>query len=203
MIRRPPRSTRTDTLFPYTTLFRSLHFDREPRFYADLGFDGGRWYGQGNYDDDDNLYIDAKFGGAAAGGIYDYSVTGYWPKKLVNYQNAATPDDYDIQAYPWPVLRLADLYLLAAEAINEASGPSGEVYELINEVRSRAGLGTVESSWNNYSTRPSKYTTANGLREIIQQERLIELAFEGHRYWDIRRWKIGRASGRERGCQYV
>jgi hypothetical protein len=40
-----------------------------------------------------------------------------------------------------------------------------------------------------YSNKPSKFTTKDGLREVIQQERLIELAFEGSRFWDLRRWK--------------
>ena len=48
--------------------------------------------------------------------------------------------------------------------------------------------GVVES-WTNYSNQPGKYTSQAGLRAIIQQERLIELAFEGQRLWDLRRWK--------------
>ena len=167
-----------------------LHFDREPRFYASLAFDGGRWYGQGNFDDDDNLYVDAKFGGVAAGGVYDYSITGYWPKKLVNYLNVANPNTYTAQPYPWPIFRLADLYLLGAEAINEAYGPSEEVFGLLNLVRDRAGLLAVEEAWSNFSSQPTKYTTQEGLRNIIRQERLIELVFESHRFWDIKRWKM-------------
>src|SRR5690606_2631648 len=53
------------------------------------------------------------------------------------------------------------------------------------------GLETVEDSWSQYSTQPSKYTSQEGLRDIIRRERMIELAFEGKRFWDIRRWKIG------------
>jgi hypothetical protein len=44
-------------------------------------------------------------------------------------------------------------------------------------------------SWTNFSSNPAKYTTQDGLREIIHRERLIELALEGHRFWDLRRWK--------------
>ncbi len=168
-----------------------LHFDREPRFYASLAFDGGRWYGQGNFDDQNNLYIDAKFGGVAFGGIYDYSVTGYWPKKLVNYLNVANANTYEAKSYPFPVFRLADLYLLGAEAINEDTGPSDEVYDLLNLVRARAGIPSVQDSWDNFSSQPTSYTNQPGLRTIIRRERLIELAFESHRFWDIRRWKLG------------
>ncbi|MEC3878962.1 RagB/SusD family nutrient uptake outer membrane protein [Parapedobacter sp. 10938] len=169
-----------------------LHFDREPRFYASLAFDGNRWYGQGNFDDEDNLYIEAKFGGVAAGGVFDYSVTGYWPKKLVNYLNVANPNTYTAQPYPWPIFRLADLYLLGAEAINEAYGPSrsSDVFELLDPIRERAGLLSVEEAWSRFSSQPIKHTTQQGLRDIIRRERMIELAFESHRFWDVKRWKM-------------
>jgi hypothetical protein len=86
-------------------------------------------------------------------------------------------------------MRLSDLYLLYSEALNESEGPSAEVYKYLDLVRARAGLGTVESSWTNYSTNPTKFTNQDGLRAIIHQERLIELAFESQRFWDLRRWK--------------
>src|SRR5690606_15885839 len=95
-------------------------------------------------------------------------------------------------SYAWPIMRLSDLYLLYAEAINEAEGPAGansaDLFHYIDLVRARAGLQGVKESWDNY-TNNQKYTTQAGMREIIQTERLIELAFEGHRFWDIRRWK--------------
>jgi hypothetical protein len=86
-------------------------------------------------------------------------------------------------------MKLNDLYLLYAEALNEVSGPSEEVYTYINKIRARAGLQTVQASWSVYSNNPTKYTTQAGLREIIQRERSIELMFEGQRFWDLRRWK--------------
>jgi len=171
----------------------SLNFDREPRYYADLGFDAGIWYGQGKYDDKNDLnlfYLQAKFKevqGAGKGGFA--TVTGYYIKKLVHYQNVIVQSGYSITSYPWTIIRLADLYLLYAEALNESSGPGSDVYKYVNLVRERAGLQSVESSWSTYSTNPTKYTTQLGLRNIIHQERLIELAFEGHRFWDLRRWK--------------
>jgi hypothetical protein len=84
---------------------------------------------------------------------------------------------------------LADLYLLYAEALNEAEGPTTEVFHYLDLVRKRAGLKSVKESWDEFSTMPSRYTTKLGLKEIIHQERGIELAFEGSRYWDLRRWK--------------
>ncbi|MGC4231724.1 MAG: RagB/SusD family nutrient uptake outer membrane protein [Niabella sp.] len=180
----------------YTSVY--LHFDREPRFYANLGFDGGIWYGQGRYDDKGDLWaVQAKNGqlnGKAA--IMYGSITGYWPKKLVHYQNIVDLT-YVRTSYAWPLMRLADLYLLYAEALNESLGPNAEAYNYINKVRARAGLQPVETSWANFSTNPAKYTTQAGLRDIIQQERLIELNFEGGRFWDLRRWK--RAAGEMNG----
>lgn len=175
----------------YTTA--KLNFDREPRFYADLGFDGGIWYGQGHYDDkgDDLFYVQSKKGQPAAEIVASaYSTTGYWPKKIVNFQNIiGDANTYTVQNYPWPVMRLADLYLLYAEALNEVNGPGSEVYKYIDTVRARAGIPSVEDAWTNYSTNPGKYKTKEGLRDIIHRERLIELAFEGKRFWDLRRWK--------------
>jgi len=171
-----------------------LNFDREPRYYADLGFDGGIWYGQGLYNDAKTWYLQAKAGqlGARLGASL-YSVTGYWPKKLVNVRNdfGSNSSGYNTISYPWPVIRLAQMYLLYAEALNEVSGPGANTYLWIDRVRTRAGLQGVLQSWSNFAKSPSKPTTKDGLREIIQRERLIELAFEGKRSWDIRRWKKG------------
>lgn len=174
----------------YTTV--GLHFDREERFYASLAFDGGLWYGQGRLDDNDQWTIQAKLGQAQTRVSNNrFSVTGYWPKKLVNYENIiGAGNTYTIQYYPWPVMRLSDLYLLYAEALNELNEqPSDETYEYLNKVRERAGLPTVQDAWTNFSRQPDKFTTQVGLRSIIQQERLNELAFEGKRFWDLRRWK--------------
>jgi hypothetical protein len=181
----------------YTTI--EMHFNREPRFYACLGFDGGIWYGQGKYGNDPfSLFsVACRADGAQTKQTsFQGPFTGYWPKKLVWYQNMVTGIDnysgFSYTRYPWPVMRLSDLYLLYAEALNEAEGPngpnSGELFYYIDEVRRKAGLEGVKYSYDNY-TNSQKYTIQTGLRQIIHRERLIELAFEGHRFWDLRRWK--------------
>jgi hypothetical protein len=77
-----------------------------------------------------------------------------------------------------------------AEALNEwKTAPDDEVYQYIDIVRARTGLKGVVESWENYSTVPDKPLTKDGMREIIHRERLNELAFEGSRFWDLRRWK--------------
>jgi len=90
-------------------------------------------------------------------------------------------------------MRLSDLYLLYAEAINEAEGPdganSGEMFEYINRVRARAGLEGVKESWSAWARNANAYEDKTRMRQIIQQERMIELMLEGHRFWDVRRWK--------------
>ena len=79
---------------------------------------------------------------------------------------------------------------MSGRFVNEVkSAPDDEVYYYIDKVRERASLGGVVESWANYSSVPSKPATKAGMREIIHQERLIELAFEGQSYWDLLRWK--------------
>lgn len=171
-----------------------LNFDRENRFYASLGFDGGVWFGQRNFNDNNPFYLQAKVGQLAGkAGISGFSTTGYYTKKIVHYQTVLGVGNANANFvdYAWPIMRLADLYLMYAEALNEYEGPSADVFHYINLVRERSGLKGVEEAWSLYSNRPTKFTAKDGMREIIQQERLIELAFEGHRFWDIRRWKRG------------
>ncbi|RZM27027.1 MAG: RagB/SusD family nutrient uptake outer membrane protein [Pedobacter sp.] len=173
----------------YTTV--ALNFNREPRYYASLGFDGGIWYGQGKFNDNDTWYVSAKKGQPVSTiANHSHNATGFWPKKLVYYTNViGDGNTYTKINYPWPVIRLADLYLLYSEALNETSGPGPEVYKWIDLIRERAGLDGVVTSWQTASVNPSKPASKDGLREIIRQERLIELSFEGQRYWDLRRWK--------------
>lgn len=176
----------------YTTA--KMHTYREPRFYASVGFDGGKWFSLESEDGESIPYLNAKAGQLSGkAGLEIYSITGYFTKKLVNYKNVITQNQKTIETYPFPIIRLGDLYLMYAEALNETkNSPDAEVYEYIQRVRTKAGLdknsGLVET-WEQYSKYPEKPKTKEGLREIIRQERMIELAFEGKRFWDLRRWK--------------
>lgn len=78
------------------------------------------------------------------------------------------------------VMRYAEVLLTAAEAANEISGPSAEVYDKLDEVRQRAGMPKVDRA---------RYATKETLRELIRRERAVELAGEGLRRADILRWK--------------
>ena len=174
-----------------------LNFDRELRYYADISFDRGAWFGNGSPSTPTELpwYIRNRKGEfASIFEISQFSVTGMYPKKLVNINNEVRDgQSYYAENYAFPVIRLADLYLYYAEALNEMkNAPDASVYEYIDKVRVRAGLKGVVESWLQYSSFPDKPTTKAGMRDIIQRERLIELSFEGHRFWDLRRWMLAK-----------
>jgi hypothetical protein len=165
-----------------------LNFYREPRFYASLGFDRGIYEGAGR--SEANSYC--LWGRAQeASGYRDRSthiVAGYYIKKMVHPSSMQIPNSGpSLQRYTYPLIRLSDLYLLYSEALNEIGGQDAEVYKWIDNVRARAGLKGVVESWA-MSLVPDKPLNKLGMREIIKQERLIELAFEGQRFPDIRRW---------------
>ncbi|WP_111307261.1 RagB/SusD family nutrient uptake outer membrane protein [Confluentibacter sediminis] len=193
-IRDEPAKKEEEKLVELNKYTVNLHFNREPRFYASIGFDKGVYFGSGYYQFSDTQR-DVKYTDFIKGGVSGfqagsgYSISGYSVKKLHSFKNAQTINSVSTEYFPFPILRLADLYLLYAEALNEANGPVDEAFTYLNLIRNRAGLEGVKESWLNFSTNPDKPNTKNGLREIIHQERAIELAFEGKRFWDIRRWK--------------
>lgn len=169
-----------------------INFDREPRYYADLAFDRGYYELEStmiNFGESCDVYVKNILQTGDHNNMRARS--GYNVKKMVSFRSGANANKtaFTTYQYSFPLIRLADLYLLYAEAMNEAYGPSTDVYTYIDAVREKAGLKGVVESWQNYSTEPTKATTKEGLREIIHRERLIELAFEGQRFWDVRRWK--------------
>jgi hypothetical protein len=177
----------------YTTA--RMHTYREPRFYASVGFDGGKWFSLEAEDGENIPSLNAKAGQLSGkSGFEIYSITGYFTKKLVNYQNIIERGNISIEGYTFPIIRLSDLYLMYAEAANEVKAvPDEEVYKYIQEVRHKAGLdkgSDLKTTWASFSTDSDKPLTKEGMREIIRQERLIEFAFEGKRFWDLRRWKM-------------
>jgi hypothetical protein len=170
-----------------------LNFYREPRFYAFLGFDRSIWEGNGQTEANSHQ-VEARMG-EQSGYVQRYAhiQTGYYVKKLVSTGTRQGENNYYPMPYSFPIIRLTDLYLLYAEALNESlpgnnDAPPAEVYEYVDKVRRRAGLLGVKESWIK-STNPSKPNSKLGMREIIRRERLIELSFEGQRLPDLRRWK--------------
>jgi hypothetical protein len=176
-----------------------LHFDREARFYASVLFDGGSYYGNNRYTSDNNMWYIPLRGGTIAGGTSPsdrHSSTGYLCKKLLHFRSSM-PDNASSNSneqYSFPIIRLADLYLMYAEALNEAGGeiPDADVYKYVDSVRIRSGLKGVAETWRDHAivSLQNKPLSRDGMREIIRRERLNELAFEGARFWDLKRWKL-------------
>jgi len=106
------------------------------------------------------------------------SGTGYNPVKYCNWDEL--PIDYStISDQDIIIIRYADVLLMYAEAKNEASGPDASVYAAINAVRDRVNMPPVPNG-----------LTKDQMRERIRHERRVELALEGSRYVDIKRWRI-------------
>lgn len=156
----------------------NMYVNREPRFYASINFAGGRWkttrssnWTEPHYNEFWSTGMDGKNNAGS-----DYCKTGYLMKKHHN------PERIPWQFTPnqmWCYIRLGEIYLNAAEAINEYAGPTADCYKYMNAIRTRAGLPELESG-----------LSKDEMREKIRHERRIELAFELHRFFDVRRWMI-------------
>lgn len=174
-----------------------LHLNREPRFFSWIGFHNG-------------FYEIAKYNGVVTnsnnakkvmifhsrkndengqlGKTGNYSGTGYLNKKFVHpaFQNGPVQ-------YPYPIIRMAELYLNYAEILIELAESDNDIRlqtakEYIDKVRLRAGIPKIDVAWAN-AYHPEKAKTQAGLREIVRRERQIEFYLENHRFWDLRRWK--------------
>jgi hypothetical protein len=107
----------------------------------------------------------------------DRSNSGYVFRKFVRNTPGLGRSDGD---YAFPVMRLADVYLMYAEASNEVEGPQADAIELVNKVRRRGNLPALKAD-----KTADKTTFFNA----IEQERIIELLGEGQRSFDLRRWR--------------
>lgn len=106
----------------------------------------------------------------------DSSKTGYGLLKMIDTSKYGTNNaDND-----WIFIRYAEVLLNYAEAQNEAVGPDASVYDAINQVRARAGQPALASGFSK-----------DALRDRIRNERRVELSFEEHRFFDVRRWQLG------------
>ena len=180
-----------------------LHFNRSLRFYASVGFDGGIWEGrektmaEASYP---NMMRHFGSGMKHAETYGGYPYSGYLAKKLSHLRTTYTETRVTLvrQQYSFPIIRLADMYLMLAESLNEFGGPEKvdsqghNAYFYLDKIRARSGMEGVVDSWNKYAIAKYKNKPGdiNGLRDIIRQERLNELAFEGSFYYDVRRWLL-------------
>lgn len=179
--------TKDKNLWLYNTAANTslINLDREPRFYASIGYDGGKYEFGGS-----SFTIDALAGkpqGYQAGVEY-FSSSGYFSKKWVHPQtsyNIAT-NQFNFVRYAFPEIRLAELYLAYAEAdyeYDQSLSSQGKAY--LDLIRKRAGIPSLDEAWALVGGLP----TGTQLRDIIRQERNIELAMENKRFFDLRRWK--------------
>jgi len=142
--------------------------NRDPRFYQTVGFHGDTYKGR-----------EVNF---APGGL-DYAtdrprINYFWKKYAIPDRDLINETGGYTKRFA--IFRLSELYLNYAEALNESEGPSAAAVEAVNKIRRRVGMIEVPNGLDQ-----------NELREKIRNEKKVEFAFESHRFWDIRRWKIG------------
>jgi len=149
--------------------------NRDPRLTSTLFFNGTTWLRRAVQTFDGGL---DKPGGTAV-----QTRTGYYLRKfMADFSNNTT---YTNQYHNFVLFRYAEVLLSYAEALNEV-GRTEDAVTQIKAIRARAG---IQAGTN------TRYGIAEGisqtdLRTLIRNERRIELAFEEHRFWDVRRWKI-------------
>lgn len=192
---------RYQNVVPLNADILGLHRRREPRFYADIASDRTYWFRKKKSSGmlvNTAILVESRQGelfGTRFKSIINtnpQSLSGYWLKKglvpevpLGHYSGNI---DSNGEA-PQICFRMAELYLMAAEAWNEyLDAPDSKVYDPLDVVRERAGISKVRDAWNTYAKNPQKVTTKAGMRDIIRQEWNIEFAFEGRRFWNLRRW---------------
>jgi starch-binding outer membrane protein, SusD/RagB family len=122
-----------------------------------------------------NVYIDGA--GPYTTVNADNNNTGYIFRKFVRNYAGQDRSDGD---YSFPVMRLADVYLMYAEASNEVSGPQPDAIDLVNKVRHRGNLPPLDGAHT---------ASADAFFAAIEQERVVELVGEGQRSFDLRRWR--------------
>ncbi|MGJ1410540.1 RagB/SusD family nutrient uptake outer membrane protein [Sphingobacterium thalpophilum] len=148
------------------------YIDRDKRFYASIVYNGstlkGKVINTGYLQPDDGLNLTER------------TITGYYIRKFIDETLPFGELRFGGSKTSWKELRLGEVLLNFAEAQNHVSGPNQAVYDAINRIREiHGGLPVL----------PSGLSKEDMFKRIVQ-ERKVELAFEGHRFWDLRRWKM-------------
>lgn len=155
---------------------------RDPRLSATVLYNGALLKGQP---------VQTWYGGLNAHPVLNATKTGYYLKKYVIESVSLSPTTPNAKVHTWVTFRLGEVLLNYAEAMNEAYGPaisgSGSLQltatAAVNLLRARANMPPF----------PAGMTTED-FRNKLRNERRVELAFEDHRFWDLRRWRIGPAT---------
>ena len=161
--------------------------DRDPRLATYIIYDG-----QPCGPNNDLIYTGSESTTKDAINSMEYSTrTGYYLKKRLRMDvncNPATPNN---QIHYDPRIRATEMYLSYAEAANEAYGPKSNgghaysAYDVIKAIRKRAGIGDADG--NDPYLEECAADKAK-MRQLIRNERRLELCFENFRFWDVRRW---------------
>ena len=154
----------------------------DPRFALTVVKNGDEWPSNGAQ----KKVIETFTGGFNAAPKYGATPTSYYLRKYVDGSCVTTADNQTTRRHTWIVFRLAEFYLDYAEAVYNATGSANDATygmtanEAINVLRNRADI-----------QMPNFTEDGEAWVERYERERLVELAFENHRFWDVRRWKKG------------
>jgi starch-binding outer membrane protein, SusD/RagB family len=150
--------------------------NRDARFYATILYNGAPYRGSTV-----QTFSPGGKDGKDGPSNWNSTKTGYYLRKFMDDKNPID-NPWDIAGLqPWIYLRYAEVLLNYAEAQNEAVGPDASVYDAINRIRQRASVQQPPLT-------PG--LSQADMRTAIQRERQVELAYEEHRFYDVRRWKI-------------
>lgn len=172
---------------PANTLYsaNAPYLNRDPRFKLTINYNGNSFKGR-------NV---ATYVGGADGLNKNINATrtGYYMRKFLSESVSWNEASNSTARRPWVVFRYAEILLNYAEALNEAQGTAAmtEVLSTVNKVRQRSGIAMPPLQTNNASGNGYVQLTKEAIRERIHSERRVELCFEGHRFFDVRRWKLG------------
>ena len=162
----------------------NMYLNREPRFYASVTYNNSFFQG-GTMTSSKAITFYASSSNGKNGHPTDWTKTGYLIRKNVASQtNAGSGGNGQQFQRPICLLRLAEVYLNYVEALNEYDPGNADILQYLNLIRTRAGIPAYGSAG-----LPAPASQAE-MRSAIRQERRVELAFECHRWFDIRRWKI-------------
>lgn len=166
------------TEFDWNTLAsgQNPYENRDPRFYKTVLCNGDEWMGS---------IIEAYEGGKDGAGTAGATKTGYYLKKYMNETVSLTPSKEKKKPHHFVIFRYAEVLLNYAEAMNAWKG--ADYTDAEHPLSARAALNEVRAA----AKMPVIDVTGDAFTESIRRERRVELAFEDHRFWDIRRWKIG------------
>lgn len=165
----------SDTTSVYDYDPTNPYVNRDPRLELTVLHNNSEWL---------NSNLETYLGGSdnPRGAVQKTKTSYYMRKFMGNFEN--TPN-YSNVSHDWIMFRYAEILLNFAEAENEFAGPSGEVYQVLADIRSRAGIEIGDDGM--FGLKPNM--TKDEMRQAIHDERRLEMAFEEQRYWDIRRWK--------------